>query len=63
MTTLLTPEDLGQRPATHEFKLPAYDWNRQQREDVMAAGKHTSRSVQTFDSKGKPTDSNADYND
>jgi hypothetical protein len=63
MTTLLTPEDLSQTPPTYEFELPAYDWNRQQRTDVMAAGKYTSRSVQTFDYRGKPTDSNSDYND
>ena len=63
MTALKSPVELSENPSTNEFPLPAYDWNKQTRHDTIVAGKHTFRSIQTFDSKGKPNDTQNDNND
>jgi hypothetical protein len=63
MKTLQTPTKLSESPSTMEFKLPAYDWKKQTRHDTIVAGKYTSASLQTFDSKGQPKDSQSDNND
>jgi hypothetical protein len=63
MKTLQTPTKLSESTSTMEFKLPAYDWKKQTRHDTIVAGKYTSASLQTFDSKGQPKDSQSDNND
>ena len=63
MTALKSPVELSDSPSTTEFPLPAYDWNKQTRHDTIVAGKYTSASIQTFDSKGQPKDSQSDNND
>jgi hypothetical protein len=63
MTALKSPVELSESPSTTEFPLPAYDWNKQTRHDTIAAGKYTFNSLQTFDNKGAPKDSQNDNND
>ncbi len=63
MKDMQSPLALGENPSTTEFPLPAYDWNKQTRHDIIAAGKWTANSLQTFDSKGQPKDSQNDHND
>jgi hypothetical protein len=63
MTALKSPVELSESASTTEFPLPAYDWNKQTRHDTIVAGKYTSNSLQTFDSKGQPKDSQSDNND
>ncbi len=63
MTRMTTPTTLSEQPSTSEFHLPAYDWNKQTRHDTITAGKHTFNSIQTFDGKGQPKDSQNDSND
>lgn len=63
MKDMQSPLTLSDNPSTTEFRLPAYDWNKQTRHDTIVAGKHTASSVQTFDPYGKPRDSTSDNND
>jgi hypothetical protein len=63
MTALKSPIELSESPSTAEFPLPAYDWNKQTRHDTIVAGKYTFNSLQTFDHKGMPKDSQGDNND
>ena len=63
MTALKSPVELSESPSTSEFPLPAYDWNKQTRHDTIVAGKWTANSIQTFDHKGQPNDSQQDNND
>ncbi|MBA3707226.1 MAG: hypothetical protein H0W83_00225 [Planctomycetes bacterium] len=66
MPMQLVPSDLGQHAAARRLEIPDYDPARQQRwheSDAPIAGKHTSQSLQTFDSHGKPNDSKSDHND
>ena len=63
MKAMQSPSTLCENPSTTEFHLPAYDWNKQTRHDIIATGKHTFNSLQTFDSSGKPKDSQNDHND
>ena len=63
MEAMLNPLTLSDEPSTTEFHLPTYDWNKQTRHDTIVAGKSTLNSIQTFDSKGHPKDSQNDNND
>jgi hypothetical protein len=63
MKTLQSPAQLSESPSLTEFELPAYDWNKQTRHATIIAGRVTTNSVQTFDSSGKPRDSQNDNND
>jgi hypothetical protein len=58
-----TPLTLSENPSTTEFKPPAYDWKKQTRHDTIVAGKYTQNSIQTYDNKGQPKDSQSDNND
>lgn len=58
------PTDLAIAPRTNEIEVPVYDYNKQSRwDEPLKMGKYTSASLQTFDSKGQPKDSQADNND
>ena len=63
MNALHSPLTLSEEPSTTEFPFPEYDWETQTRNDTVTAGRSTSNSVQTFDSQGKPRDSQSDNND
>ena len=63
MKTMQSPVDLSESPSALSFHLPAYDWNSQTRHPTIIAGRYTSSSLQTFDSKGQPKDSQSDSND
>ncbi len=63
MKVMQSPLALSENPSTTEFHLPAYDWNKQTRHDIIAAGKYTCNSQQTFDTRGQPKDSQNDHND
>jgi hypothetical protein len=62
---LLTPSALAKSTPVKPLEVPSYDWDKQQRwEDrTIYAGKYTVNSIQTFDSQGKPRDSQNDNND
>lgn len=62
MTALKSPIKLSESPSTSDFPLPAYDWNKQTRHDTIVAS-YTSNSLQTFNSKGQPSDAKSDNND
>lgn len=60
----MTPTDLARSVRGAPMSMPSpYDWNRQQRNDTVYAGKYTNESMQTFDNKGQPKDSKGDSND
>ena len=62
-TTLLSPSDLSKPLAGDKGdKVPSYDWETQERYDIVA-GSYTANSIQTFNSKGEPSDSRSDRND
>ena len=63
MKTLESPATLAERPSTFAERIPEYQWESQQRYGHISAGRYTSRSQQTFDSKGQPKDANSDNND
>jgi len=63
METMLNPLTISEEPSTTNFHLPAYDWNKQTRHDTIVAGKFTASSIQTYDHRGQPKDSQNDNND
>ena len=62
---VLTPSALAKSTPITPLEVPSYDWDKQQRwEDrTIIAGKYTASSIQTFDGKGQPKDSQGDNND
>lgn len=63
MLQMIAPNSLASRPVSQGFHVPPYNWNTQSRGNILMAGRYTGSSVQTFDSRGKPKDSNSDNND
>ena len=63
MPNTTSPMTLAQAPSAEAVELPDYDWQTQSRGSTLIAGKYTSGSIQTFDSKGNPKDSKSDQND
>lgn len=67
MESLLTPASVARTTPIKSIDVPDYCWEKQVRGDPWGetpmAGNHTERSVQTFDSHGKPKDANGDKND
>lgn len=63
MKTLESPLTLASPPSTFAETAPEYRWGEQRRYGDIVAGRFTTQSQQTFDSKGQPKDANADNND
>ncbi|MHB8310475.1 MAG: hypothetical protein ACYDCY_08695 [Metallibacterium sp.] len=59
---MLTPSQISKKPKVMPLIVSDYNFETQAR-GMMMAGNYTSSSVQTFDVKGKPTDSKSDHND
>ena len=61
---MLTPDDLAVVSKSQSIQVPDYNFQRKMlftnQEIVMA---HTFNSIQTFNSKGQPSDSQNDQND
>jgi hypothetical protein len=57
-----TPSLLSVKPIIMEMIVPEYSFEDQSRGTLMA-GKYTGASIQTFDHKGSPKDSQSDQND
>ena len=61
---MLTPDDLAVVSKSQSIQVPDYNFQRKMlftnQEIVML---HTSHSIQTFDYKGQPSDSQGDQND
>lgn len=57
-----TPLQLSIKPNVMHVVAPDYDFEEQTR-GVLMAGKYTARSIQTYNSQGKPNDSQSDSND
>lgn len=62
---MLTPSGLSVEPHVMPLVVPDYDFDNQNRWGGMsiAAGRYTGSSIQTFDHKGQPKDSQSDNND
>lgn len=61
---MLTPSQLSAKPNIISIVVPNYDFEGQNRWDgTLMAGRYTTSSLQTFDSHGRPKDSQSDKND
>jgi hypothetical protein len=60
---LLTPRDLAQDVPIKALEEAQYNWKDQSRGDPTRMGKYTFGSIQTFDPRGNPKDSQNDNND
>jgi hypothetical protein len=59
---MLTPNQLGLKPNVREVTLPDYNFERQARGSALEMS-HTFNSIQTFNTKGQPSDSKNDNTD
>jgi hypothetical protein len=58
------PSQLAVEPKRLKVDVPPYDFDNQIRWDgIQIMGKWTSASTQTFDSQGRPKDSQSDHTD
>lgn len=59
------PSSFSVKPNTLRVGVPEYDFVAQQRwsSDMQSEMSYTQGSIQTFDSKGKPSDAKSDQND
>jgi len=61
---MLTPSQIAVKPNIKSILVPDYDFEGQNRWDgTLIAGSYTSGSIQTFNTDGKPSDSESDNND
>ena len=61
---MLTPSQIAVKPNVKSILVPDYDFEGQNRWDgTLIAGSYTSGSIQTFNTDGKPSDSESDNND
>ncbi len=59
---MATPFTLAKPASAIAETIPEYDWKNQSRGSIIV-GRYTSGSIQTYNSKGQPSDSKADQDD
>jgi hypothetical protein len=59
---MATPFTLSKPASAIAEAIPEYDWKNQSRGSIIV-GRYTSGSIQTYNSKGQPSDSKADQDD
>lgn len=59
---MLTPSQISKKPKVMPLIVLDYNFETQERGPYMA-GSHTASSIQTYDGRGKPSDSRNDNND